>query len=123
MIMNKTILLLEDDFDLASIIQYILEQEGFTVVKSQPKKFRMDVYKYSPSLILLDYWLYKALGGTICEELKANSKTCSIPIILTSTIINIKDIATCCKADDALPKPFDIQDLVEKVSRLIAEPH
>lgn len=120
---NRTVLLLEDDFDLASIIPYILEEEGFFVIKTQPKNFKNDIAKHSPGLILLDHWLFNALGDTVCEELKAKAETCSIPIILTSTIINIKDIAKCCKADNALPKPFDIEMLVEKVSGLITAPH
>lgn len=119
---HKTVLLLEDDTDLASIIQYILEEEGYIVIKSLPENFREDICKFRPALILLDHWLYKALGSTICENLKADPETCSIPIILTSTDINIKDLASCCKADDLLPKPFDVEVLVEKVSRLMPIP-
>lgn len=113
---NMTVLVLDDDFDLVSIIRYILESEGFKVIASNPKTYQKDIESYRPGVILLDHWLSGILGATICEELKANPETHAIPVILTSATNNIEEVARWCKSDDVLPKPFDISALVNKVS-------
>jgi DNA-binding response OmpR family regulator len=115
---NRTVLVLEDDFDLVSIIGYILESEGFNVVASHPKTYRNDIRSCHPGVILLDHWLNGILGSTICEELKADPETHDIPVILTSASNNIEEVARRCKSDDVLPKPFDISALINKVSAL-----
>ncbi len=116
---QRTILVVEDDSDIASIIRYILEGEGYRVLMSEPAALWKDIENFRPGLIILDHRLRGVLGSNICKELKADPKTSYIPIILTSATNNIHDIAEDCLPDDILPKPFDIDVLVAKVNGFI----
>lgn len=114
---NRTVLLLEDDLDLISIIQYILEEENYRVVVSNPCKYRKDFIEFQPDIILLDHWLCFSVGKNICEDIKADPATGSIPLILTTTFNDLCALGQNCIPDDVIYKPFDIEVLVRKVNR------
>ena len=116
---NRTVLLFEDDLDHVSIISYLLETADFVIVLGDPMAYRENIVRYRPGVILLDQWLSGSLGSTICAELKADPTTRSIPVILTSASNRLNQIALDCKPDDTLPKPFDVDELVGKVTRLM----
>lgn len=113
--MNKTVLIIEDDLDIINIIRYILGEIGYKLIESSSTTYLQDIYAHHPDVILLDYWLGKTLGTFICNDLKSNPRTSSIPVILTSAVNGIDKIAESCHADDSLAKPFDIEDLESKV--------
>jgi two-component system alkaline phosphatase synthesis response regulator PhoP len=117
--MGKRVLLIESDSDLASVIQMILADSGLDVVKSTLETYFNDVQEYAPDVVMLDQW---RAGSTICRASKRNPATQNIPDILTSTQSNLKQVASKCRADDVLAKPFDIDELQSKVLRC-AEVH
>lgn len=119
--MPRTVLLIEDDEDIIQIIQYILAEIGCQVILGTPETYRKVIEEYQPNVILLDYWIYSTLGSEICIELKSNTSTKDIPVILTSAVNNVEEVAKECEADDILAKPFDIDDLTAKVEKWLSK--
>lgn len=121
--MAKTILVIEDDRDIRETIAYVLEENQFKVVSSEDSKILKSLDKIKPDLILLDNWLTDwksdANGQQISKELKNDPKTNHIPIIIVSAVSDIQEIAEAGQADAFLKKPFDLDDLVSMVQRLI----
>jgi len=111
----KKILIMEDDADTLDIIGITLEENGYEVRQSRKKLSLGRIIELLPNLILLD----DRDHGDMCLALKRNSLTKHIPIILLSTNPDIEHIATTCKADGFVSKPFDINRLEGKVKEML----
>jgi CheY-like chemotaxis protein len=76
--------------------------------------------KHKPDLILLDLLLPTMQGDTLCKQLKSDDNFKHIPIVLfTASANNISRKIAETKADDYIIKPFEIDDLVEKIKKYI----
>lgn len=121
--MTKKILVIEDDKDIRDMIVYILEAEKYDVTSSGDSKILKSVDSIKPDLILMDNWLTEwrsdANGQQLSKELKSNPSTSHIPIIIISAVSNIKEIAKEGLADSYMKKPFEIDELIEKVKEYI----
>lgn len=119
--MTKKILIIEDDPNILAILKIILTDEGFqTVIKSTGTTLD-EVNIIHPDLILMDIRIVGSpkSGAEICRELKADSETGQIPVVLLSAEYDLAMIASECKADDFINKPFDIGTLVNRVNKLL----
>jgi DNA-binding response OmpR family regulator len=117
--MTKTkILIIEDDIDIQSIITHILTDEGYEVMATS-HCHNEHLTLYNADLILLDERVNKKEGHMLCKELKDIHTTQHIPVIILSTAGNIEEIARSCNADGFVPKPFDIDELVLEVKRVL----
>lgn len=73
--------------------------------------------KFEPNLILLDVMLGDHDGREICHEIKSTQHTSHISIIMISATHDLKSMdKKLCEPDDVIAKPFDIQNLIDKVS-------
>jgi two-component system, OmpR family, phosphate regulon response regulator PhoB len=119
--MAKKILVIEDDKDIRDTLVYVLEEQGYEVVSSEEAKILKSLDKIKPDLILLDNWLTEwksdANGQQISKQLKSNSATSHIPIVIISAVSNIQEIAEAGMADDYLRKPFNLTDIIEIVKK------
>ncbi len=113
--MNKEICILEDDDNIRELIQMVLEIRGFNVQAfSNIRKFREKEETVTPDLFLLDYMLPDGNGLEICQELKRKERTRNIPVIIMSAH---PDIFGLKGADDLLAKPFDVDELINRISK------
>lgn len=116
--MNKRILIVEDDHDVAEMLEFILNDEGFATRKLSCDR---DVFKtidqFHPDLVLMDYILRGGglNGAEICRKIKDDSKTGRIPVIIisASTKSKIKESLQC---DLFIEKPFDLHFLVKQIN-------
>lgn len=109
----KKVLLVEDDIDMAEVVNHILTTYGFSVyTHSSGLKVDEVVKAYKPNLILLDIRLPGKPGTQVCKELKQIS---DIPIILFSAEPNQQKLVSECNADAFLGKPFDINELIVSI--------
>lgn len=113
----KKILVVDDDADIRNVINYILTDGGYEV-RELGNGHGVDnaIADSRPDVILLDVVLGDMDGRDICRELKEAPATKAIPIIIISATHAHVDHEKGCHADDYLPKPFDIDVLLQKVN-------
>lgn len=97
----------------------MLELKGYEVelASEGDKVIALSINK--PDLILLDIWMGNYDGREICQQLKNNTATSGIPIILISASRDIEQSAKDAGANDFVAKPFEQHDLLDKIGQYI----
>ena len=115
---EKKILLLDDNKDLLLIVQIILKAQGYEVVQSCCiEEAAQKIKVHHPSLILMDVFIKEQDGREFCSLLKRDSDTNNIKVIMMSGIDAENESLYAIGADDFIPKPFNYDELLEKVQR------
>ena len=112
------ILCIEDEVDIQEIIAYNLQKAGYSVSVAEDGLKGLELAKAKlPDLILLDVMLPNLNGMQVCERLKADAKTQSIPIIMLSAKSEESDIigGLSLGADDYMTKPFSQAELLARI--------
>ena len=118
----KRILVVDDDIDILTVVQLVLESNGFEVIAiSKWQKIYSLIDSFVPDLILLDVSLGTQDGRNLCKQLKSSKDTKHISIILFSANHNIEKSIVECLADSFISKPFDINDLIEGINNQLLE--
>src|ERR1700745_4410835 len=78
------ILVIENDIDILDLLKFFLDDIGFEMLPAQNRIPIEKIISDNPNLILLDYFLNDGYGKDICLEIKDNSSTKHIPVILMS---------------------------------------
>lgn len=113
------IMIADDDPAILDATSMILEDEGYIVYTTTDGQTVNRIKKSSPDLLLLDIWMSGVDGRDICRSLKADSVTKNLPVIMVSANRDTEKIAKEAGAEDFLAKPFDIEDLLEKVEKYL----
>jgi DNA-binding response OmpR family regulator len=114
----ECILLVEDNPVLAAITCELLEQQGYTPNwKATLAEAREAIRARPPDLVLLDRILPDGDGSLLCRELKADTSTREIPVILITARDRVEDRVEGLLggADDYIPKPFHQEELLARV--------
>jgi len=119
--MPKMILIVDDEPDVLMLTAKNLELFDYEVLKAGSGEAALKLLqKHKPDLILLDLLLPTMQGDTLCKQLKSDDNFKHIPIVLfTASANNISRKIAETKADDYIIKPFEIDDLVEKIKKYI----
>ena len=118
----KRILVVDDDIDILTVVQLVLESNGFEVSAiSNWKQIYPQIDAFKPDLILLDVSLGTQDGRNICKQLKSNIETRHISVILFSANHNVEKSVSECLADSFISKPFDINNLIEGINNQLME--
>ncbi|HIE09161.1 MAG TPA: response regulator [Armatimonadetes bacterium] len=116
------VLVADDDKFLVELISVNLEAAGFEVLKAYDgEEALMKALSERPDLVVLDVIMPGKSGWEVLEELRARPETQRTPVILLTVLKGKEHIVKGWErgADFYLPKPFDPEDLVEVVERLI----
>jgi DNA-binding response OmpR family regulator len=114
----RKILVVDDEVDLVKTIQFSLEIEGYKVFVSYNGEDALhQARKENPDLILLDIMLPKLDVYKVCRLLKFDEKYKHIPILMLTSKTQEKDktLGMETGANEYITKPFDIDELMEKV--------
>ena len=114
--MKKNILVVDDDLTTLKALIFILERENYHVETSLSGKFLLNKLAHLSDLIILDRRLSGLDGAEVCKYLKNQSDTKHIPVILFSASSEIKTTAIAAGANDYIEKPFDFQELLDKIA-------
>lgn len=120
--MSATILVVEDEKSISTLIQYNLEKEGFKVHTSETGEEGFDQIKKSlPDLVLLDWMLPDLSGIDICKQIKKDAKLKSIPVIMLTAKSEEADKIRGFEtgADDYVTKPFSTKELILRIQALL----
>lgn len=119
---QETILIVEDEKDLAELLAYNLKQEGFRVKQASTGEEGYEkAIRELPHFIVLDLMLPKMNGLEVCRRLKAHAQAKKIPIlILTARGEEIDRVVGFeVGADDYMTKPFSPRELVLRVKAIL----
>lgn len=119
---NKTILIIEDEKDLAELIAYNLQKEGYSPVVAMDGTSGLGLARTDrPALILLDLMLPGMLGSDVCRSLKQDPKTAAIPIIIITARNEEIDqvVGFELGADDYITKPFSNRVLMLRMKAIL----
>lgn len=122
--MQHTILIVEDDADIAEGLNYNLKREGFRIItaESGEKGLRLALdEKNVPSLVLLDLMLPGMTGLELCRRLRREPLTEKTPIVmLTAKAAEGEKITGLdTGADDYIVKPFSIREVVARIRAVL----
>lgn len=116
--MIKKIAIIDDDPDILDALQLLFETEGYdTKTTGRGDETFQIVEKFKPDVLLLDVLLSGKDGRVICKQLKKDNTTSRIPIIMMSAHPHAKDSVMKVGADDFIPKPFDMNDMLRRVEK------
>jgi two-component system phosphate regulon response regulator PhoB len=116
------ILVVEDEDSLATLLQYNLEKEGYSVrVASDGEEALLLVDERLPDLIVLDWMLPKVSGIEVCRRLRQRPETKNAPIIMLTArgeeTDRIRGLDT--GADDYVVKPFSMTELAARIRAVL----
>jgi two-component system, sensor histidine kinase and response regulator len=112
------ILVVDDKLENLKIIESTLVESSYEVRKAiNGSMALMGAIAYPPDLILLDIKLPDMDGYQVCQQLKANPKTCHIPVIFLSALDDVLDKvkAFAVGGIDYITKPFQTEELLARI--------
>ena len=116
------ILVVEDDTDLALLLTYNLEAEGYIAERAHcGDDAELRLAELPPDLVILDWMLPGVTGIEICARLRARNETRSLPVImLTARGEEAERVqGFSAGADDYVVKPFSVAELMARVRGLL----
>ena len=114
------ILVVDDDPDISMMLKLMLEFKGYTVnTADKAEETHAMLRDNKIDLVIMDMLLSGVNGTDICVAIKENSNTRTVPIMMISAHPNAKEICLEAGADDFISKPFDMNDILLKISQLI----
>jgi CheY-like chemotaxis protein len=119
---DKTVLVVEDDPWIRSLMADLLAGEGYSVVQASDGKAGLDMAAVNdPDVILLDLAMPELSGLDVLHELK-NSKP-DVPVLVVSAYAMLMMGSDARRADGVIQKPFDLADLLLQVEQAAAKRH
>jgi two-component system phosphate regulon response regulator PhoB len=120
--LSQTVFVLEDDTDIARLVQHHLEAAGFTVrLFHTPGNLIPDAERQTPALFLLDIMVPGGDGLDVCRRLRGHAGLSTVPIIFLTARAGENDrvLGLELGADDYITKPFATRELVARVKAVL----
>ena len=117
--MAKTVLIVEDDRNIADLLRLYLEKESYEVAIAHDGLRGVELFREKqPSLVLLDLMLPGMDGSAVCRTIRSESKT---PIIMLTAKSETEDKVAGLKsgADDYITKPFEMKEVLARIEAVL----
>ena len=119
--MDKKVVIVEDEDNVRETIELLLTNAGFTVKSfATGNEILRTIQEFNPDVILLDVMLGDIDGRDICREIKTNSITSHIPVIMLSGVPDVYNAILDVGANDVISKPFDETTLLNRIDRQLS---
>lgn len=116
--MGERVLVVDDERDIATVLEINLSAEGFEVeIATEPQQALERALVFRPDLVLLDVNMPGMDGLQVTRALRSDALTASTSIILLTAKASVDDrlIGLASGADDYITKPFDIDEVLSRV--------
>lgn len=121
------VLVIEDEVDLATTLEYNLRTEGFTVrvAHSGRQGLASATSDPLPDVIVLDLMLPDLSGTEICRKLREGERTRDIPVVMCTAKGEEIDrvVGFEVGADDYVVKPYSVRELILRIRALLRRAH
>lgn len=115
---KKKILIVDDEPDIVETLKFLIESEGFeSTIAMDGEEALRKAKEENPDVMILDVMLPKINGYKVCRLLKFDNKYKHIPILMVTARSQEEDkvIGEETGADEYITKPFDINELLQKI--------
>lgn len=119
---HAEILIVEDSISQANQLMLMLEAKGFKVTLAQNGQRAIELLKtIKPTIIISDVMMPEMNGYELCERIKQNPETSSIPVILLTSLSNPNDVIRGLQsgADNFITKPYNQQFLMSRIQYIM----
>ena len=117
--MATSVLVVEDDRNIAELLQLYLEKEGYAVTVAYDGSQGLSKFRsIGPDLVLLDVMMPVMNGWEVCNAIRAESKT---PIIMLTAKSQVEDKVQGLRsgADDYITKPFEMREVLARIEAVL----
>jgi len=120
---KKIVMIVDDEQPICKVIEDILQPEGYKVISAISGQDALaKLKKTKPDLILIDFFMPKLSGRELCEKIRADAKLKNLKAaFLTAASLSpsgMKELKSL-NVLDYIKKPFDYQDLIKRVKKII----
>lgn len=118
-----SILVVEDSKTQATILKHLLESAGYRAeVASNGREALEMLHHHIPTLVLTDIVMPEMNGYELCQEIKSNPSTGSIPVILVTQLYDPQDVIAGLEsgADNFIIKPYENEYLLSRIEVILA---
>lgn len=117
---QKKILIIDDSKAILEGMKMFLQMKDYEVLTdTSAKNLSETLASFHPDILILDIFLTHSDGRELCRNIKNNSATDKVKIILSSAAPSALDSFEDCGADGILAKPFGLQEIYKLIAELI----
>lgn len=118
--MVKKIMICDDDQGILEMLEMMLEDLGYSVTtESNSIQLLNRLRGEMPDLLLLDIWMPVLSGDQVLKQMKCDARLNGLPVIMYSASSEGELIAKNSGADAYIDKPFDLDELADKIRSFI----
>src|SRR5438132_12778967 len=115
---TKTILLVDDDYELSDGLRSVLERQGYRVIQARDgQQGKQQIYQQRPDLVILDMMMPRMGGYPVLEHFKGKTDAPPIIMITANEGSRHKAYAEYLGVVDYIRKPFPMERLLESVQK------
>ncbi len=118
--MNRKVLIVEDDENIAELLQLYLKKEGFQTMIASTGKKGVELFEtFSPDLVLLDIMLPEMDGWGVCRTIRESKS--QTPVIMLTAKGETRDKVSGLEmgADDYIVKPFEMKEVLARIHAVL----
>lgn len=113
----KRIVLVEDDEPIRDIFRIVFGKSDYDFIYLESGEEIINSEIGTPDLFILDKQISGTNGLNVCRFIKNNRKFRNVPVIMISANPDIRTLARDAGADDAISKPFSLEELRKTVTK------
>lgn len=118
----KTILVIDDEFAIADVLEDLLSDEGYRVLVARDGKEGMAcLAETRPDLVLVDLMMPIMDGREVLRQIRANPDLVGLPVVMMSAACN-PATRDSLDTEGFLEKPFNVNVLLALIERVIGAP-
>ncbi|WP_027378955.1 response regulator transcription factor [Chryseobacterium daeguense] len=118
----RKIFLVEDNQAIREVLEIFLTAENYSVQTFETvKEFDERDLNAAPDLFIFDVMLPDGSGIDLCKQIKNSRENQGTPVIIMSAHAKLHEMTAACEPDDFISKPFDIDNLLERIKKLLSE--
>lgn len=117
--MTATVLIVEDEADLGALLTDVLRTAGFNVILTTSGRAAERVRDSEPAAIVTDFMMPGMNGAEVVENIRRVLRDAAPPVVLVTGMDNPEELAATVGASAYLRKPFDMDDFVHTVQRVV----